>query len=107
MRRKRVPPRTKLKENAIAELAARRLRGESLDKIADEIVLISDAITKLRKTKLTEDTMLLLIQDAIGTSAQTKYKPVGIKVIKAVLDGIENLKTKHLRDDSTPTNKIR
>jgi hypothetical protein len=48
----------------------RRLRGESLDKIADEIVMVSNAVTKMRKTRLSEDTLMLLIQDAVGSDGK-------------------------------------
>jgi hypothetical protein len=81
------------KERATAALAAKRLRGEPLDKIADEIVMISNAVRKIRATGLTERTMLLLIQDAIGG------RSVSTKTIKAVLDGIIGLSEHHLRHD--------
>jgi hypothetical protein len=87
----------KLKETAVAELAVRRLRGESLDKLADELVMISDAVKKLRNSRITENTLLLLIQDAIGSGQHTKYRQVPLKVIKAILDGMDQLATKHLK----------
>ena len=88
---------SRLKEHATAHLAHRRLSGESLEEIADEIVMISNAIRKLRATRLTEDTLLLLMQNAIGQNQKTKWRPVPIKTIKSVLDGIDNLQEKHLK----------
>jgi hypothetical protein len=85
------------KELTVAELAARRLRGESLDKLADEIVMISNAVRKLKQSRLSEDTLYLLVQNAIGQSAATKYKLIPIKTIKAVVEGFDQLAEKHLK----------
>jgi len=87
----------KLKEAATAEVALRRLKGESIAEIADEIVMISDGIRKLRSTRLNEDTLLLLIQSSVGKSRITRSKFLSVKTIKAVIDGIANLETKHLK----------
>lgn len=88
-----------VKGAVVAALAAKRLRGESLDVIADEIVMVSDAIKKMRTSRLTEDTMLLLIQNAIGQSGATRYRKISLKAIKAVVEGIEGLAAKHLKEE--------
>lgn len=86
-----------IKKAAIASLALRRLNGESIESIASEIVHISYAMRVLRSTRLNEDTLLLLIQNAIGANQATKYKAVPMKTIKAVLDAVAALEEKHLK----------
>lgn len=85
------------KEQVIAELSLRRLRGESLDKLADEIVMISDAVQKLKTSRLSDNALMLLIQDAIGSGQHTKYRKIPVKTIRAVIDGMTNLATRHLK----------
>lgn len=87
-----------VKDAATAHLAAQRLKGASLDAIAEEIVMFSDAATKLMKGKLKDDTVYLLIQDAIGRNAQTKYRDIPLKIIKAVIDGMMDLRNAHLKE---------
>ncbi len=89
--------RKQIRDQTIANLALRRLRGESLDKIADEIVMISDAVKKMMSSQLNEDTLLLLIQNAIGANQSTKYRPVPMKTIKAVIGGMMALQDTHLK----------
>lgn len=86
-----------IKEAATAELSLRRLRGESITVIADEIEKISIAMKKLlANSRLSEDTLLLLIQDAIPTERKNANRML-TKDIKAVLDGIEALEMRHIK----------
>jgi hypothetical protein len=87
----------KLQAAATANLALRRLKGESIAEIAKDIVMVSEGMRKLRATRMNEDTLLLLIQNAISSGQHTKYKPVSLKTIKAVIDGIDALESKHLK----------
>jgi hypothetical protein len=52
-------------------------------------------VNKLRRSGLTEDVILLLIQHAAPAKAG---RLVPLKTIKAVLDGMESLKVTCLRD---------
>lgn len=90
--------RQQIKEQTIANLAVRRLRGESLDKIADEIVMISDAVRTMMSSRLSEDTLLLLIQNAVGQNASTRYKKLPLKTIKVVIEGMMALQSTHLKE---------
>lgn len=90
--------KTTLKEATVATLTARRLKGESLDVIADEIVAISIAMNRLRSTRLTDDALFLLIQNAAPTvGSKYKKRSMSVTQIKAVFDGIEAMKQKYLR----------
>jgi protein-tyrosine-phosphatase len=87
-----------MKEAAVADLALKRLRGESIDKIADEIALLSAAVKKLMaQSRLTEETLLLLIQHAIPVQRKNAKK-MSFRDIKAVLDGIEAMQTKYIKE---------
>jgi hypothetical protein len=90
--------RKQIKEQTIANLAIHRLRGESLDVIADEIVMISDAVRKMMSTRLNEDTLLLLIQNAVGQNSSTRYKKLPLKTIKVVIEGMMALQSTHLKE---------
>lgn len=89
------------KKKIVAELAVRRLRGAPLDVLADEIVMVSDAVKRLRKTRLTDETLHLLVQNAIGQSADTKYRKMSLKQIRVVIEGIEKLADVHLKPRET------
>lgn len=69
----------------------------TLDQLTDEIVAISAAMKKLRATRLTDDTLYLLIQNAIGQNSSTRYKKVPLKTIKIVIEGIEALESTCLK----------
>lgn len=90
--------RKQLKEAAVASLAHRRLKGDSLDKIADEIVMFSENVAAMMKSRLREDTIYLLVQDAIGQGSHTKYRPVPLKTIKAVIEGMMRLREAHIKE---------
>ena len=53
--------------------------------LASAIVTIAEGVKKLRSGRLSDRALFILIQDATPGS-------IGIREIKAVLDGIENLK---------------
>lgn len=72
---------TTQKEKIVAELAIKRLRGESLDKLADEIVLFGNAVKQARATRLTDKTLCILIQASIG-------RTMSLKTIQSVLDAM-------------------
>lgn len=85
-----------LKENATANLTVRRMKGETIAEIADEIVAISAAIKRLMATRLTDATLLLLIQDAMPrVRKNTKKMPTA--EIQRVLQGIYDLELMHLK----------
>lgn len=68
--------------------------------IAEHLVAMSDGIKKLLAGPLTEDTLVLLIQQAAptvpGSRGYLRVK-VGTRDIKAVLRGIEALAKAHLK----------
>ncbi len=85
------------KESVTAALSLKRLRGESLNKIADEIVMVSEAVRRvMSQTRLTEDTLLLLIQNAMPKERANSRK-MSFKEIRAVLNGLEAMQTKYLK----------
>lgn len=67
--------------------------------LASSIVEISNGIKKLRSGRLNDRALFLLIQDAApnGGGGSRGYGKVGIREIKAVLEGIENLEAAFLR----------
>lgn len=67
----------------------------TVDVLAKSVVAISDGVSKLRRSGLTDDVVLLLIQHAAPAKAG---RLVPLKTIKAVLDGMESLKSVCLRD---------
>lgn len=90
--------RKQIKEQVTAQLALKRLRGETLTEIADEIMFISDAVRKMMTTRLTENALLVLIQNAIGQNDRTKYRKIPLKTIKVVIDGMMALHSVHLKE---------
>lgn len=68
--------------------------------LADAIIAISDGIKKLRSGRLKERALLLLIQDAAPSPMRGAYrtgKPIPIKTIKAVLEGLDSLRTQFVK----------
>lgn len=90
--------RKQIKEQVTAQLALKRLRGETLTEIADEIMFISDAVRKMMTTSLTENALLVLIQNAIGQNDRTKYRKIPLKTIKVVIEGMMALQSVHLKE---------
>ena len=70
----------------------------SMEVLADNIVSISEGIKKLLNTQINRKTLLILIHEACPKAGvgYKKSKP-SVKEIDAVLQGIENLKSKHLK----------
>lgn len=68
-----------------------------LNELSDEIVAISMAMKKLRTTRLSDNTLYLLIQNAIGQNEATRYKQVPLKTIRLVIEGVEALEDKCLK----------
>lgn len=89
--------RQQIKEQVTAQLALKRLRGETLTEIADEIMFISDAVRKMMTTRLTENALLVLIQNAIGQNDRTKYRKIPLKTIKVVIEGMMALQDVHIK----------
>lgn len=72
----------------------------SIEVLAESIVAISDGVTRLRRGKLKESALLLLIQHAAPSPKRGRYrtgKPIPIRTIKAVLDGMESLKVQFVK----------
>lgn len=71
--------------------------------LASEIQRISAAVRKLRAGKLNDDTLVLLIQNAApkvkgsGRGAWNGPKVLSAKAVRAVLEGLDNLATAHLK----------
>lgn len=68
--------------------------------LASEIASISAAVKRLRAGKLTDDTLVLLIQHAapnVRRGGRGYPGPISTKSVRAVLDGLENLHTAHLK----------
>lgn len=66
--------------------------------LAEAIVAISAGIKELRKTRLNDKALFLLIQNAAPSiGGKYRYAPLSIKTIKAVFDGIENLEREFLK----------
>lgn len=89
--------RAQIKDQVTAQLALKRLRGETLTEIADEIMFISDAVRKMMTTRLTENALLVLIQNAIGQNDRTKYQKIPLKTIKVVIEGMIALQDVHIK----------
>ncbi len=58
--------------------------------IAESIIKISDAITKMKSTKLTERAILILIRDSISGN-------IGLGDIKTVLDAAQDLSKNYIK----------
>jgi hypothetical protein len=86
---------------ALAHVTHRRMAGETLESIADEIVAISNALKVLRTTRRTEDTLILLIREgAVTTRAstgRTNKVALSAKQVKAVLDAITHMEEQCLK----------
>lgn len=68
--------------------------------LAESIVAISDGVKRLRSGKLKESALLLLIQHAAPSPKRGRYRtgqPIPIRTIKAVLEGMESLKTQFVK----------
>ena len=63
--------------------------------LADSIVKISDAVTALRRGRLTDRAILLLIHGACKTDG--RGKKVGMGEVRNVLDAMEDLKRLYTR----------
>ena len=61
--------------------------------IATHIIAIAEGIERLRAGRLTDRALFLLIQAA----APNYRKPLSLKEIKSVFDGIDNLKSAFLK----------
>lgn len=61
--------------------------------IATHIVAIAEGITRLRSGRLTDRALFLLIQAA----APNYRKPLSLKEIKSVFDGIDALKSEFIK----------
>lgn len=71
-----------------------------LEVLASSIVAISDGVKKLRNGRLKERALLLLIQQAAPPKKRGRYSTgqhIPISTIKAVLDGMEALKTQFVK----------
>ena len=65
---------------------------KELEDLKSQIKAIQEGIRKLRKTGMNINLIYLMIQKASPhVGGRYKYTPVSVKVIKAVLDGIEGL----------------
>lgn len=71
----------------------------SAEIIADAIVAISTGIKKLRSGRLNDRALLLLIAEASPTirSPRKAPKPISMKQVQMVLDGIASLETTFLK----------
>jgi hypothetical protein len=68
--------------------------------LADAIVAISEGVAKLRRGRLKDRALLLLIQDAAPSPKRGRYRtgrPIPIQTIKDVLEGLESLKTQYVK----------
>ncbi len=59
--------------------------------IADAIIKISDAVTKMKSTRLTERAILLLIKDSISGN-------IGLGDIKTVLNAAQDLSKNYIKN---------
>lgn len=70
--------------------------------LADAIVAISAGVKKMRAGRLTEDAIILLIQNA-APSIKKGYsgkQPISQKTVRAVLQGMEALERTYLKKKS-------
>lgn len=65
--------------------------------LADAIVAIAAGVKKLRSGRLADRTLYMLIADAAPWIKGRPMRSVGVKDVKAVLDGIEALEKTHLK----------
>lgn len=66
---------------------------ETTELIAESIIKIADAFEKIKKSKLTERALHVLIKDAVGNA-----NGIGIPAIKEVLAAIGNLKKYYIKE---------
>ncbi len=82
-------------------IAVKQVEGKevTIEVLAQSITDISTGIKKLRSGRLNDRALLLLIQNAAPSlhSGRYSYKPVPIKTIQHVLNGIENLEAEYLK----------
>lgn len=77
--------------------------------LASELQRISAGVAALRKGKLTDDTLVLLIQNAApnvrkpGAHWAGNKGPISARTIRAVLDGMENLAKAYLKQPPEKT----
>lgn len=71
--------------------------------IAQSIKAIAEGVEKLRKGPLNERAIILLIQHACPSVKVGRYSgtPISARTVKAVLDGMEQLKREYLRVKKT------
>lgn len=67
--------------------------------IADAVIKISEAVERLKKSKLSERAILLLIHDNCSLAGGKFHKkPVTLKQVKAVYDSIHTLKNAYIKN---------
>lgn len=66
----------------------------NLEKLAEQIELVSDAFVKINASRLCRRTIVLLLQDAIGSSK------IGKQHIELMLDYAPKLKQLYLKKES-------
>lgn len=63
--------------------------------LANAIVAISEGVRKLQSSRIADRTLYLLIADAVPSYGRNQT--VGVREVKAVLEGIASLEARHLK----------
>ena len=74
----------------------RQIMSIDISHLEKQVANINKAVQDLRETGIREEVIFLLIQKSAGN---VKFKPVPIKLVKAVVEGIESLEEYVFGDD--------
>jgi hypothetical protein len=66
-----------------------------IEVLADAIVAISEGVAKMRSSRFVDRTLYMLIADAAPMFGNRQT--VGIREVKAVIEGIASLEARHLK----------
>lgn len=68
-----------------------------MEVLAEAIVTISEGVKRLQATRIADRTLYMLIADAAPVFGGIPKQRVGIREVKAVLEGIASLEAQHLK----------
>lgn len=68
-----------------------------MEVLADAVVAITEGVKKLLSSRVTDRTLYMLIADAAPQYGKYPKSSVGVREVKAVLEGITQLEARHLK----------
>ena len=77
--------------------SADQTKAVPVEILASSIIAIADGVRKLRSGPLNDRALCLLIQHAAPNVGGRGYSQLSIKEIRAVFEGIDNLKTSYIK----------